>query len=287
MSALAGWQAEPRDVTRIGYAKDVGGIELLYAAYRKLRFDVHFHEDFSVGVSLRGGLAFDQGGSKYVAPSGVISAINPMDPHNSYPATDEGWTIVCLLVPIAIMRMIVSEIGERERTPAFRHRVIDDEAMARRLVQLHRVLETSVDPLERHAQTVATFAHLIQRHTTATTVLPPVRRERAAVRRAREMLHDSYRRSVTLAELADTAGLSRFHFLRVFRSETGLTPHVYLNHVRVMEAKRQLLSGRSIADAALHCGFADQSHLARRFKEVIGFTPGQFLQASPRPTSHH
>ncbi|HLK67704.1 MAG TPA: AraC family transcriptional regulator [Bryobacteraceae bacterium] len=266
--------AEPRDVARVSIAQDVGGIELFYASYRRHRFDAHFHDDFSLGVSLRGGLAFDHRGSKHVAPTGVISAINPSDLHNSYPANDEGWTIVCLLIPAAIFRNVISEISERDLVPAFRQRVIDDALMARRIVHLHRTLELSSDPLERQSQVLSTCAHLVQRHTTGASELRSATPERAAVRRARDFLHDCFRRSVSLPELASVAGLSRFHFLRVFRKEVGLTPHAYLNYLRVLEAKRQLIAGRSIADAALGSGFADQSHLARRFKEVMGFTPG-------------
>ncbi|NEQ55828.1 MAG: helix-turn-helix transcriptional regulator, partial [Leptolyngbya sp. SIO3F4] len=55
-------------------------------------------------------------------------------------------------------------------------------------------------------------------------------------------------------------------------------PHAYLNHVRVHQAKRLLASGHSITDAALSTGFADQSHLHRHFKKMVGVTPGQYVR---------
>jgi AraC-like DNA-binding protein len=51
---------------------------------------------------------------------------------------------------------------------------------------------------------------------------------------------------------------------------------MYLTHVRVKQAKVLLASGVSIAETALAVGFADQSHLTRCFKRVMGITPGQY-----------
>jgi AraC-like DNA-binding protein len=50
--------------------------------------------------------------------------------------------------------------------------------------------------------------------------------------------------------------------------------------VRVERARSALARGRSIAETALECGFADQSHLTRRFKRVLGFSPGECARAA-------
>jgi AraC-like DNA-binding protein len=67
--------------------------------------------------------------------------------------------------------------------------------------------------------------------------------------------------------------------IRVFRDATGLTPHLYLEQVRINHAGQLLRSGASIIDAALHVGFTDQSHLTRHFKKLTGITPGKYLAA--------
>jgi AraC-like DNA-binding protein len=261
---------------RVSFANDLGGIEVASATLSKRHFDKHFHDGFSVGVILRGGLAFDQGGSKHVAPTGVISVLNPGDMHNAYAAGDDGWAFVCFLIPAPVFCEFVSDAPDHQRTPMFRQRAIIDSPLAQRLVDLHRILDASHEPLERQSACLATFSELIGRHSTAIEEPRPGGLERAAVRRARDYLHDSRLRPVSLIELAAAAGLSRFHLLRVFRSEVGLTPHVYLNHLRVLEAKRLLATGRPISEVALTCGFVDQSHLTRRFKQILGFTPGQY-----------
>jgi AraC-like DNA-binding protein len=71
-------------------------------------------------------------------------------------------------------------------------------------------------------------------------------------------------------------GLSQFAVLRAFRAETGLPPHAYLNQIRVRRARTLLDQGIAPADVALTTGFADQAHLTRHFKRVVGVPPGAY-----------
>ncbi len=77
-------------------------------------------------------------------------------------------------------------------------------------------------------------------------------------------------------ELAAVAGLSPYHFIRVFRRATGMPPHAWLMQYRARMARNLLGLAVPIADAACRAGFADQSHLNRVFKRLFGYTPGQY-----------
>ncbi len=94
-------------------------------------------------------------------------------------------------------------------------------------------------------------------------------------------INDHYASDLSLAELADAVHLSPFHLARVFKRSAGMTPHQYLTQVRVHSARALLTAGagsRSLADVAAAVGFADQSHLTRQFKRVLGVTPKQLRQ---------
>jgi AraC-like DNA-binding protein len=95
------------------------------------------------------------------------------------------------------------------------------------------------------------------------------------VRRAKELLLDDLRADRSLAEVAETCGLSVGYFARAFRATTGLPPHRWLVRRRVERAQQLLESSRdSLSEIALSCGFSDQSHLTRAFRATVGASPG-------------
>jgi AraC family transcriptional regulator len=102
-----------------------------------------------------------------------------------------------------------------------------------------------------------------------------------ALRRALEYVEENLPRSMTQAEIAAAAGFSPYHFARAFRRSTGLSPHRYVIERRVERAKGLLLEGETpIAVVAREVGFADQAHLTRHVKALLGATPRQILRES-------
>ncbi|MDP4027099.1 AraC family transcriptional regulator [Methylobacterium sp. NEAU 140] len=83
--------------------------------------------------------------------------------------------------------------------------------------------------------------------------------------------------AITLADLAGVVGLSVFHFTRMFRGAFGCPPHVYVMRQRVEGAKRRLARPEvPLKVVAAECGFADQSHMTRVFRNLLGVTPGDY-----------
>jgi AraC family transcriptional regulator len=102
--------------------------------------------------------------------------------------------------------------------------------------------------------------------------LPPAR-----LRRVEEFLMTHLADDVGLDALAAIADLSPKHFARAFRQSTGMPPHRWLIEQRIDRAKALLRKGdASLAEIALACGFADQSHFTVTFRKMVGATPGCF-----------
>lgn len=81
-------------------------------------------------------------------------------------------------------------------------------------------------------------------------------------------------RDFSVEELARRCGLSRSYFARAFKARMGLPPHRWLMRLRVERAQDRLeWTSESIAEIALNCGFADQSHLTRVFHTITGTSP--------------
>lgn len=101
------------------------------------------------------------------------------------------------------------------------------------------------------------------------------------LRRAIEFMHDNCGRELSLAEIAAAAYLSEFHFARLFKKITGLTPHAYLAGLRIERARRLLAESElSIVEAGAAVGYASQSHFTKVFREATGMTPRAFRQAT-------
>lgn len=82
---------------------------------------------------------------------------------------------------------------------------------------------------------------------------------------------------LSLDELAAEACLSPFHFLRLFRDATGLTPHRYVISRRIQAAQKRLADRRSsLMQIAFETGFSSQANFTRAFRKWTGFTPGQY-----------
>ena len=107
----------------------------------------------------------------------------------------------------------------------------------------------------------------------------PLHAQGASLSRVRDYLRDNPTASVTIADLAEMAGRTESHFIRAFHREFGLPPHAYHLRRRLAAASELLVSGVPVSTVAYECGFADQSHLSRKFKEVYGLTPAAWATA--------
>jgi AraC family transcriptional regulator len=86
---------------------------------------------------------------------------------------------------------------------------------------------------------------------------------------------------LTLEDLASLVGKSRFHFARLFKASTGVTPHQYVIRRRVERARELLRAGRAIVEVAAEVGFASQSHLNSHIQRAFGCTPGKLIGRLP------
>lgn len=97
------------------------------------------------------------------------------------------------------------------------------------------------------------------------------------IKLVRDFMEANYQRQIYLSELADLAKLSEYHFCRMFKISLAQTPQAYLLAIRLEHVKRLMKNSKqSLADIALQCGFANQSHMGRYFKKAMGVAPRDF-----------
>ncbi|MEO1305187.1 MAG: AraC family transcriptional regulator [Pseudomonadota bacterium] len=93
-------------------------------------------------------------------------------------------------------------------------------------------------------------------------------------RRVLDLLADRFGEDIGVEEMASEAGLSSSHFSRMFKAVIGDAPYQFLTRYRAERAAEMLIDpARPVIDVALACGFSDQPHLTRVFKQIHGETP--------------
>ncbi len=128
-----------------------------------------------------------------------------------------------------------------------------DDPRSARLVRAAHLAAEHGDPLASASLLHAALAGLLREHARAGRRSRP-REARPAVRTALSLLHERVLEPPTLDELALAAGVGPYALIRAFRAETGLPPHVYLNQLRVRQARTLLDRGVPPAQAAAEAG---------------------------------
>jgi AraC-like DNA-binding protein len=96
------------------------------------------------------------------------------------------------------------------------------------------------------------------------------------ITRAKLFIDNSYYNPIDLDALAEEANFSKFHFIRLFKTIYGITPHQYLIKVRIEKAKQFLQSSASVSSICCWVGFDSNSSFTGLFKKITGFTPSAF-----------
>lgn len=82
---------------------------------------------------------------------------------------------------------------------------------------------------------------------------------------------------LSLQDISDQVGISRFHLSREFKMHTGRTIFDTINLIRCAEARRMIEHGTSVSEAAISCGFENLSYFSRTFKKHFGELPSKYL----------
>ncbi len=223
----------------------------------------HWHEGFQFCLLLSGAGDLIYRGSRHFTPPHSLFIVNPGEAHANVARDREG---------CSFRTMVVRD----EELPFFRTTVVFDNDLISLFLRLHITLEAPGAALEAESLLLDLLTALVSRHAGGHSGTQPVSTDSRAVRLARDYLDEHFAENISLTRLAEIANLSPFHLNRMFRTVLGMPPHAYQTQVRVIRAKVLLRQSGRIAEIASRTGFADQSHLTRHFKRLVGVTPGEY-----------
>jgi AraC-like DNA-binding protein len=255
----------------------------LWANYRNHRFQPHFHEEFAIGIIEEGCQAFSYDSKHRVdLPRGTVCLISPGMVHEGWVGAENGWTYRMFYPSASLIGQAAEDIFG---TPdvVFNSPAVDDPELHLYLQRLHQMTASPhLQSLEFETFYLATIRMAVERHA-GRRPQADQGRHWTALRQVRELLEDRHADVISLSDLKELAGISKFHLLRQFKAVYGLPPHAYLSQVRVRRASALILAGNGLADTAAAVGFVDQAHMTHTFRRSLGYTPGMLRAINSAP----
>ncbi|MFF1306276.1 helix-turn-helix domain-containing protein [Streptomyces sp. NPDC058307] len=246
-------------------------LDLLTARFDKHIYAPHAHDEYTIGVCVGGLELIDYRGGHIRTGPGSIVVLAPGEMHTGGPGnTTDGYAYRALYAAPTLLAD-----GSAE-TPHFREPLLDDPELAAALLSAHSELSVCPDPLETESRLPWLLTALTGRHSTSRVTTCVIPGAQAVARAVRDRLADELQSPPSLSDLATDLGLSRYQLLRAFRTTMGVPPYAWLAQYRVGRARTLLESGRRPSEVAALVGFADQAHLTRWFRRVLGVTPAAY-----------
>jgi AraC-like DNA-binding protein len=243
---------------------------------RKVCYDRHSHETFSIGLVSSGRCQYVNGAKSEKIGAGTVVLMNPGDVHACNPMGDERWSYLMLYVDVHWLSAIQFDHNVQSChgfAPFLATSTTRPELYAGLKYLFETLTSPEVEPLRKHSAAVS-YLGLVQRSLQRGSAAACIKHPK--IERAADFIRQNCQRALKLDEICKEAKLSASHLIRAFRDLYGLTPHAYLVNCRIDFCRSQIRLGRPIAEVAVTAGFSDQAHLQRSFKRLVAATPGQY-----------
>ncbi|SHJ01645.1 AraC family transcriptional regulator [Desulfosporosinus lacus] len=236
----------------------------------------HAHEELSIGLVEKGISVNEYEGQMFEASPGYLVIIPPEVIHKCSPQSYGCWQFKMLYIRPSWLKV------------AFGLQTIDyistvkmlDKNNLKQTTNLFRILLSKLPTIQkescliRELPRLLSFGFLLEGDQESFD-----NHNIRALKLSREYMEDNYLDRITLDNLANVSGLSKYHLIRLFNKMCGISPHGYLTMLRINHAKKELLKNISIAEVAANVGFYDQSHFSKTFKQYLGITPDYYRRA--------
>lgn len=254
-----------------------GGIERIEAKFHGNGFDLHRHDTYAIGLTISGVQAFSYRGEARASFPGQVIVIHPDELHDGGAGTEAGLRYRMIYIPPELVAQALLQSSGKS-LPFVDTPVLSDLRFRESLSEALEDIDQPIGELKR-SSLLAELAASLSRHSSSrkargTELNWPV------LKLCSDYLRECSGQSIRIGELEGLADMDRFTLSRQFKKAYGTSPHRYLIMRRLEGAKRLLVTGASLADAAAASGFADQSHMNRHFKRAFGMTPGHWQRLS-------
>lgn len=237
----------------------------------------HWHEEIHFCAYTAGSGYLGYRGNSHLVTDGDFVVTPPGEVHENWVASDSDISFCGAYLDVASFREATKQLSGRDLPlPQSNDLFCRDSLVKQRFLRLHQATKQQGLPLHQQELLLEFLHALLSNSEPAGRAETHPGNERTAVRRVREYIDEHFAETISLDYLGQLTNLSPYHLHRVFSQQVGMPPHAYQTQLRINRAKWMLRDRQPIAAVAASTGFADQSHLTRHFRRLVGMTPGRY-----------
>jgi AraC-like DNA-binding protein len=254
------------------------GLSTFSAHMKEFSYDKHAHEEYSIGVTRKGRQDFFSAGTFHKSSVGNVIFFNPEQVHDGCAGAHSALEYEMLYIPEATLMNMMQSLGQISKDQArLKPSLFHDEQLRSQVLHLSQMIrQPAISALEEEAALLSIAQSVIRLGGGTLNVAEYYSRKDMLLLRAKEYILSNLHQKLSVDEICQTANMSKYHFIRLFNEQFGMTPHQYVLNCRINHAKQALKVGDKVSDVAVNLGFADVSHLNRKFKKIFGITPRQY-----------
>ena len=271
---------EDTSVSRAGYLREnYHYFHLRDTAGQEL--DFHFHEFDKIVLLLSGRVDYTVEGSTYTLKPWSVLLIKHHTIHRALIDKSEPYERIIIYLDGKYFDRSVPGV---RLTDSFDQADKSGEHLLRPTVQQRRTIEDVLSAYEKAAEDRGFGAQAL-RESYIIQLLIYIGRMTAAkepgesqydpkIRQVLSYINENLGKELSVEQLAERVYLSKYHFMRLFKAQTGSSVHAYVRQKRLLHAARLIRAGMPAAKAAAESGFGDYSAFHRAFRESFGISPG-------------
>ena len=257
-------------------SSNLTGVSFLSVRMQEFTYSTHAHEEYSIGITRKGRQDFFTNGVFHKSEAGNIIFFNPEQSHDGCAGGSDELEYDMLYIPRETLINLMGSLGcispnkTRLSDSLFR-----DELLARSIVSACHHLELR-SSIEEEAAFLSITHSVLRLGGGTLDTKKFFGRKDALLLRAQDFILSNIHQKLSIDDICQVANMSKYHFIRVFNEQYGMTPHQYVINCRLNRVKQQLEQGHQTTKIALELGFSDINHLNRQFRRVFGITAYQY-----------
>ena len=237
-------------------------------------FPRHFHDYYVIGAVEKGKRTLISNGKTYDIAQGDVVLFNPGDSHECTQKENTDFDYIGLNIGKEVMEACIREMYPDKCLHGFPECMIrnEDIFLAVKSFYLSVLLKENIHDREEKLLLLLSFLIMHGKH--GSNCNPCNLQDK--IEQACEFIRNNYMKEICLDDICSCVRLSKSTLLRYFVRIKNVTPHCYLQNIRIINAKKLLEKGVSPLEASLQTGFSDQSHFTHCFNRFLGLTPALY-----------